>query len=121
MKRVLLTGGTGFVGANLARRLLREGHEVHLLLRPDYKPWRIEEIRQDVHLHTLDPGDYAQVIKVVGDIRPDWIFHLAAHGAYSWQTEIVEIMQTNLLNTIHLVNACLTQGFEAFIHTGSSS
>jgi len=30
MKRVILTGGTGFVGANRARRLLRDGHEVHL-------------------------------------------------------------------------------------------
>ena len=28
MKRVILTGGTGFVGANLARRLLRDGHEL---------------------------------------------------------------------------------------------
>jgi uncharacterized protein YbjT (DUF2867 family) len=42
-KRVILTGATGFVGANLTRRLLRDGHEVHLLVRQGYSPWRIAE------------------------------------------------------------------------------
>lgn len=121
MKKTLLTGGTGFVGANLARRLLRDGHAVHLLVRPGYKPWRIESIRGDVRLHELDPGDPDAVARLVGAIRPDWIFHLAAHGAYSWQDDLAQIVRTNFLNTIHLVNACINIGFEAFIHTGSSS
>jgi nucleoside-diphosphate-sugar epimerase len=43
MKRVV-TGGSGFIGANLTRHLLREGHETHLLLRPSYQPWRLEEV-----------------------------------------------------------------------------
>ena len=103
MKRVLLTGGTGFVGANLARRLLRDGNEVHLQTRQGYKPWRIEEIRNDVQLHLVDLANRDLLTKLLGTIRPDWIFHLAAHGAYSWQTDVSEIMQTNFLNTIHLL------------------
>lgn len=120
-KSVLITGGTGFVGANLARRLLSAGHAVHLLVRPGYKPWRIEAIRKDIQLHEVDPCAPDAVGKLVGAIRPDWIFHLAAHGAYSWQNDLAQIVQTNFLNTIHLVNACLNTGFEAFVHTGSSS
>lgn len=45
MKREIPTGATGFIGANLARRLLHEGHEVHLLVRQDCTPWRIEAVR----------------------------------------------------------------------------
>lgn len=121
MKRVLVTGGTGFVGANLVRRLLRDGHEVHLLVRPQHAAWRIEEIRRDVQLHVLDMADAASVVKTVGDIKPEWIFHLAAHGAYSWQTDVAEIFQTNLISTTHLLESCLKTGFESFVHTGSSS
>jgi len=121
MKRVVVTGATGFIGANLARRLLHEGHELHLLVRQNYKPWRIEEIRSDVRLHEVDLGDEDSLVRVVGSIRPDWIFHLATHGAYSWQTDLPAIVQTNIVGAFNLVEACLKTGFEAFINSGTSS
>ena len=121
MRRVILTGGTGFVGANLARRLLRDGHELHLLLRPNYQPWRIADIRPDIHVHELHLHDAEAVSHVVSQVRPDWIFHLAVHGAYSWQTDWQQMVQTNIQGTMSLVSACLKAGFEAFVNTGSSS
>ena len=102
MKRVILTGGTGFVGANLARRLLREGHELHLLVRPNYQPWRIEQIRSEVRLHEVHLHDSEAVSRVVGQIRPDWVFHLAVHGAYSWQTDWEQMVRTNIQGTMSL-------------------
>ncbi len=121
MKRVIITGATGFVGANLARRLLREGHEVHLLVRPNHAAGRIEEIRQDVRLQELQLHDAGAVTRVVSEIRPEWIFHLAAYGAYSRQIDLEQMVLTNINCTINLVNACLKTGFEAFVNTGSSS
>jgi nucleoside-diphosphate-sugar epimerase len=121
MKHIVLTGGTGFVGANLARRLLRDGHVVHLLVRASHAEWRIQEIRDRIQLHVVDFMDATAVSKQIEAIGPEWIFHLAAHGAYSWQNDLNEIVQTNFLSTINLVNACLQTGFEAFIHTGTSS
>jgi nucleoside-diphosphate-sugar epimerase len=121
MKRVILTGGTGFVGANLARRLLRDGHELHLLVRPNYQPWRIADIRSDLRLHELHLPDAEAVARVVSQIRPEWVFHLAVHGAYSWQTEWEQMVRTNIQGTMSLVFACLKTGFEAFVNTGSSS
>jgi len=121
MQRVIITGGTGFVGANLARRLLNDGHEIHLLVRPGYSPWRVQDILADVHLHEIALLDLEALGEVVRRIRPDWIFHLAASGAYSWQTDLAAMIQTNILGTINLVETCLETGFEAFINTGSSS
>lgn len=121
MKRVIMTGASGFVGANLARRLLRDGHEVHALLRGEHSSWRIESIRQHLHLHIVDLKDSDHLAHTVRDIRPDWIFHLAAYGAYPSQTNQVAMIETNIVGTTNLVNACLATGFEAFVNSGSSS
>lgn len=121
MKRALVTGGTGFVGANLARRLLREGHEVHLLVRGGYQAWRIQDIVDSLRLHAVPLDDAERLREAIRAIRPEWVFHLAAHGAYSWQTGLQAMIETNLVGTIHLVEACLEAGIEAFVNTGSSS
>lgn len=121
MQRVVVTGATGFVGANLTRRLLAEGHKLHLLVRPGSDPWRISDLTPHVELHAVALSDRASVAAVIGAIRPEWIFHLAAHGAYSWQQASHPIVQTNILGTINLVEACLKTGFAAFVNTGSSS
>jgi dolichol-phosphate mannosyltransferase len=121
MKRVIVTGCTGFIGTNLARRLLHGGHEIHLLVRPGYSHWRIQDIRKDMHLHEIELRDPEALKGIVSSIRPDWVFHLAASGAYSWQTDLTAMVQTNLLGTINLVEACMEAGFDTFINTGSSS
>ncbi len=121
MRRVVVTGATGFVGANLTRRLLRDGHEVHLLVRPGHASWRIDEIRADVQIHTVDFADMGEVARVVDRVRPEWVFHLAAYGAYSSQSDLGLMAQTNVIGTMNVVQACLRSGFEAFVNTGSSS
>jgi dolichol-phosphate mannosyltransferase len=54
-------------------------------------------------------------------VKPEWVFHLAAHGAYSWEIDLDRIVATNLVGTVNLVRACLRTGFEAFVQAGSSS
>jgi nucleoside-diphosphate-sugar epimerase len=120
MKTVAMTGGTGFVGANLARRLVRDGHKLHLLVRPGYSPWRLTGL-PDSEIHVTHLEDPEETNSVIHSIRPDWVFHLATHGAYSWQTDVREILQTNIIGTVNLVQACLRTGFESFVNTGSSS
>jgi UDP-glucose 4-epimerase len=121
MKRVLITGATGFVGANLARRLIGDGHEVNVLVRPQHTRWRIETIKHEIAIHEASLCDKQAVDRVVQRVRPEWVFHLAAYGAYSWQEDMRQMMQTNIIGTNNLVEACLQTGFEAFVNTGSSS
>ena len=120
-KNVIVTGGTGFVGANLVRRLVTEGHLVHLLVRQRYNDWRIQDVRPHLQIHVIDLLDTEQLRAKAAALRPDWVFHLATYGAYSWQDDLQTAIQTNFLGTVNLVEACRSVGFEVFVNTGSSS
>ncbi len=121
IKKAVITGASGFVGANLCRRLLNTNHEVHLLVRSTFNSWRIEDILNRVKLHQIDFLDQPALVKVFDTIKPDFIFHLAANGAYSFQKNTSEIFKTNILGTQNLVDASVAVGFKTFINTGSSS
>ena len=121
MRRCLVTGGTGFIGTNLVRRLLADGHEVDLLVRPQHQTWRIKDILSDVRLHKVDLTDAARLKFILRKIKPEWIFHLAAYGAYSFQRSFSRMLEINLQGTINLVEAGINSGFAAFVNVGSSS
>ena len=53
--------------------------------------------------------------------RPDWIFHLAAHGAYSWQTDLRAMTAINIEATDSLLAARPRCRREAVVYAGSSS
>lgn len=120
MRRVVITGGSGFIGANLARRVLAMGEELHLLVRPGGDIWRIRDIAA-AHLHWVDISDAKAVSNTLDTIRPEWIFHLAAYGAYPFQQDVREMCATNVMGTINVLDAAVKVGFEAFVHAGSSS
>ena len=121
MTRALVSGAAGFVGANLARRLLQQGHETHLLARPSSARWRLQEIEADAEVHEVELENAGAVASVVGRVQPEWVFHLAAHGAYWWENNACEIVRSNVVGTANLLEACLETGFEAFVSAGSSS
>jgi nucleoside-diphosphate-sugar epimerase len=121
MRRVLVTGGTGFVGANLVRRLLADGHAVSLLLRPQSDDWRLREVLAECRCLTARLDDDDAVASVFRDVMPEWVFHLAAYGNSSWHTDLGAILAANVTATHGLLLAAREAGVERFIHTGSSS
>jgi nucleoside-diphosphate-sugar epimerase len=121
MKRALVTGGTGFIGANLVRRLLRDGHQVHLLVRPTHKSWRIADILPECRLQHAELADRTAVGQVLQRCKPEWIFHLAGYGGYHDEQDVGAMVATNITGLFNLREAALDVGFEAFINGGSSS
>ena len=121
MKRVLVTGATGFVGACLARRLVSRGHEVHILLRSTSDTWRIEDLLDDLVIHEADLCDGNAVERAVSKAGPEAVFHLATYGGFASERDTSLAIEANLLGTANLLRACQQEGFECFVNTGSSS
>jgi dolichol-phosphate mannosyltransferase len=119
--RALVTGAAGFLGANLVRRLHVAGHEVIALTRSRETAWRLEEVVAEVRLLELDLRDTAALEQVVATTEPQWIFHLAAHGAYSWQGDLAQMIAVNVAATAALLRAARAAGVQAFVNAGSSS
>jgi dolichol-phosphate mannosyltransferase len=119
--RAVVTGASGFVGANLARRLLADGHEVHLLLRDGQARWRLDGLAGHVAIHPVDLADGAATETALRAIRPERVFHLAAHGAYSWQTDLASMTAANVTGTMNIARAVLASGAAVMVNTGSSS
>jgi nucleoside-diphosphate-sugar epimerase len=120
-ERILITGGSGFVGACLAHELVTAGHDVHLLLRRDYKSWRLADIEGRFTPHWADLRDAETVRSAITAARPETVYHLATHGAYPTQKDRADIMATNLQGTINLIEALAKHDYRAFVHAGSSS
>lgn len=120
--KIFITGATGFVGSHLARRCVRDGHEVHLLLRAASDLWRIKDAVAKVKTHIADLTDAVALKKIMADARPDAIFHLATHsiyGAQNHQGNDEDIIKTNFLGTVNLMQAADEIHYSCFINTGS--
>jgi nucleoside-diphosphate-sugar epimerase len=120
-ERALITGGSGFIGACLVRRLLAEGCEVHLMLRQESRLWRLAGLEGRYQAHAADLSDARAVQAAVAASRPSVVYHLAAHGAYPFQKDQTAILATNLLGTANLLAALQNQDYQAFVNAGSSS
>ncbi len=107
MKKILRSGINGFAASHLAKYLLDEGNEVHGTIRVRSDLHRIEDIRNKLILHTMELTDYLNVEKVILDVQPDEIYHLAAQSAVrqSWDMP-TENYRVNVDGTIHILEAC---------------
>jgi nucleoside-diphosphate-sugar epimerase len=74
---VLVTGATGFVGANVVRALLDRGADVHVLVRPTSNVWRLQDVMSRLHVHVGDITDDERVERAFSLSRPRVVLHLS--------------------------------------------
>ncbi len=122
-KRVMITGGGGSIGSELCRQIARLNPiELIVVDNGEYALYRIDhELRSDfqdlVFCSVLgDICDSATVEKVVGDYRPDMIFHAAAYKHLPiLQTQVREAFRNNVLGTMRLAEAAERHGVGTFV------
>jgi len=109
MKRVLITGITGFVGSHLADFCLQRGLNVFGFRRYHLSNLRnVTHIEGDVDWRDCDMTDQKSVTKNVCDIKPDIVFHMASQSFVSPSWDHPQLyMNANYGMTVNLLEACL--------------
>ena len=116
---VLITGGTGLVGVEVARLLLERGEErpVLLDLRPSTR--YLDDVASRVELRSGDVGLYDHVLDAVKRVRPRVIYHLAAMLSVPCETDPPGAVRANALGTFHVLEAARLFDVPQVIFTSS--
>lgn len=121
-KKILVTGATGFIGANLARYLVSNQQEIHIIIRETSDLWRIKDIISYAATYNLDLEDREKTRKIIKLIKPDVVFHLANLGLYAGvNSSPRRLIDVNFLGTTNLLEACANLNLQCFVNTGSSA
>ncbi|PIQ76983.1 hypothetical protein COV83_00205, partial [Candidatus Peregrinibacteria bacterium CG11_big_fil_rev_8_21_14_0_20_49_14] len=118
-KKILITGGLGFIGSNLARRAVEEGAEVTLFVRSGKSLENIQDIKEKVSVIEGEISKNEDLEKAVKD--KNYIFHFA------WQTDLKKSMANpeediseDLVGVIKLLEVCKNHNKDAKIIFASS-
>ncbi|OGO34088.1 MAG: hypothetical protein A2Z16_02425 [Chloroflexi bacterium RBG_16_54_18] len=112
--RVFVTGGTGFIGSAVVRKLLAAGHEVRALVRPGADTRMLENLPVD-----RVTGDLSQAeVLAEGMAGCAWVFHVAALYSY-WGHSWEDFRRTNVDGTRNVLEAASRAGIERLVYTSS--
>lgn len=114
-RRVLVTGGTGFIGRALVERLVGDGHEVTCLVRA---AGRTPAGTCELVIDALDETGL-RAVPVEGPF--DTLYHLAAYGVRPEQRDATAMARTNVSGTIALTGAAKRWGVSGIVYAGSCS
>ena len=113
IKNVIVTGGGGFLGKAIVKKLLKKNHNVTSFSRkfyPELEKMGVKQIQGDI-------ADKAVVIKTFENI--DTVFHVAAKAGMWGPFE--EFFQANVRGTENVISACLKNDIKQLIYTSSPS
>ena len=126
MTKILVTGAGGFIGSHLTEELVRQGEEVRAFVRYNSRDEKglLEDLPKELQSQIeVIPGDLKDPDGVRKAVKGcEKIFHLGALIAipYSY-VHPFNFVQTNVIGTANLLNACLGEGtLERVIHTSTS-
>ncbi len=122
MPKVLITGITGFAGSHLAEYLSGKGLDVWGILRWRSRTENIDGFKEKLHLIEGDIRDSSSMTSVIEDVKPDWIFHLAAQSyvPMSWKAA-EETLSTNIMGELNIFEAVRRAGIDPVIQIAGSS
>ncbi len=127
-RKVLLTGGAGFIGSHLTEALLAGGCEVVILddfndfYDPSIKEVNLHQVRDQIRLQRGDLRDAALVNRLFAEENFEAVIHLAARAGVRPSISDPRLyVSTNVDGTLNLLEACREFGVKRFVFASSSS
>lgn len=118
--KVFLTGVTGFIGSKLTQRLLAEGYEVAIVVRPESQLDILQAVLPLIQVHVYD-GSYASLLQALEAAQPEVVIHVASLFLAQHKPEdVARLVESNLNFPTQLLQAMSDLGIKRFINTGTS-
>jgi nucleoside-diphosphate-sugar epimerase len=119
-KSILLTGGTGFIGSQLAKKLLEEDKNIILLKRSYSNMWRIENFTDSFDNFETINIDKIELSEIFETFNIDGILHLATHySKFHNSYEIKDMLYSNVTFPTILLENSIKNNVKYFVNTGS--
>lgn len=117
-KKVIVTGGAGFIGSHLVERLMSEGYDVHVI--DNLVSGKKEQVHPGATFHQIDICDIETLGVVFQDV--DTVFHMAALPSVPYSIDRpVESAKVNIMGTINVFDAARRAGARRIVFSSSSA
>lgn len=117
--KIVITGGNGFVGSHLTRRIVREGARICVIAKPGTGVSRIKDLLPEIEIREIDIENSKDIFRLMRRKKPDKVFHLAAYGVDQSVADVERIVQTNVVGTLNVVQSLKGLRIERFINFGT--
>jgi nucleoside-diphosphate-sugar epimerase len=117
--RALITGASGFLGSHLTARLVADGHDVHVIVRPKSSSKILEKAGTAIKVHVIDAT--SAPVNIIEAAQPEIVFHLATHFVVQHTPEDVPaLVNSNILFPCQLVDAMMRRRVGKLVNCSSA-
>ena len=116
---IIVTGGTGFIGSNLVKKLVESNNKVFLIVRESSKFDKIEEVLDRIEIFKYD-NELDNLTKFFDEVKPDLVYHLASL-ANSESNDIEDLINSNIRFPLQILEAMKITGYKKIINIGTYS
>lgn len=120
LRKVIITGGTGFIGSNVARQYAANDWDVQFITRKSSRYELCEDFLDKVTVYNYD-GEIKELIDILATVKPDMVIHLASFFVAEHKVEDIDMLiKSNLEYGVHLLEAMRLAGVKKLINTSTS-
>lgn len=121
MSRILIVGGTGFLGAHIVAKAVAYGHDVTLTYRKSESLACLDGLfpGQPIENITLDITNEDSITNVLSKVNAEVVINAAAYGVRHEDNDVDLSIKTNVFGSLQLLNKSIQLGVDRFVHIGS--
>ena len=101
----LITGGTGFIGAEVVRLLIERGERRPVVFHVSGNTQRLDDVIDQVELVRGDLANFSHILDVVKKVKPNVIYHLGAMLSIPSDADPAAAIHVNAMGTFHILEA----------------